>query len=133
MAETGYAEAELQAAIEQLAEGDGLREAESVVASAAPQLQGVLAEALAAGGWFEGAHLEQLQRALAIEDAEERLIAVRTLAAEETRIAMMVGVAVGWALATELGAERDAAGPTTTAADDSNDSDANPDDEEMNH
>ena len=35
-------------------------------------------------------------------DAEERLTAVRTLLAEEARMGMMVGVAVGWALAEEL-------------------------------
>jgi hypothetical protein len=35
-------------------------------------------------------------------DDEERLTAVRTLLAEETRVGMMVGVAVGWALAERL-------------------------------
>ena len=33
---------------------------------------------------------------------EERITAVRTLLAEEARMGMMVGVAVGWALAEEL-------------------------------
>ena len=36
------------------------------------------------------------------EDEGERLRAVRTLLAEETRIGMLVGVAVGWALRNEL-------------------------------
>ena len=35
-------------------------------------------------------------------DEEARLSAIRTLLAEETRIGMMVGVAVGWALAEQL-------------------------------
>jgi hypothetical protein len=37
-----------------------------------------------------------------VPDEEARLTAVRTLLAEETRIGMMVGVAVGWALAERL-------------------------------
>ena len=36
------------------------------------------------------------------EDADERLRAVRTLVAEETRLGMLVGVAVGLELAEEL-------------------------------
>ena len=38
----------------------------------------------------------------AIEDPQERLTAVTTLAAEESRLAMFVGVAVGFELAHEL-------------------------------
>jgi hypothetical protein len=41
-------------------------------------------------------------KAATTPDEEARLAAVRTLLAEETRIGMMVGVAVGWALAEEL-------------------------------
>ena len=37
-----------------------------------------------------------------IEDPQERLTAVATLAAEESRVAMFVGVAVGFELAREL-------------------------------
>jgi hypothetical protein len=37
-----------------------------------------------------------------VPDQDERLRAVRTLLAEEARMGMMVGVAVGWALAEEL-------------------------------
>ena len=36
------------------------------------------------------------------EDPEERADLIRTLLAEETRMGMLVGVAIGWALATEL-------------------------------
>ena len=39
----------------------------------------------------------------ALEDPAERLTRFRTLLAEETRIGMLVGVAVGWELARELG------------------------------
>ena len=72
------------------------------MAAAAPQLQRVLGAALAEGGWFEGAHQEHLAKLAAIEDPGERLAELRTLVAEETRIGMMVGVAVGWELANEL-------------------------------
>jgi hypothetical protein len=68
----------------------------------------VLAQALEAGGWFGEEHETELRRAAGIDDPEERLTAVRTLLAEEARIGMMVGVAVGWALADELATRRDA-------------------------
>ena len=73
-----------------------------MVAAAAPKLQRVLAEALEAGGWFGEAHEGELRKAATAPDDEERLTAVRTLLAEEARMGMMVGVAVGWALAEEL-------------------------------
>ena len=95
-------EARLDAAIEALTDRDRLREAESVVAAAAPKLQRVLAEALEHGGWFGEAHEEQVRRAATTDPEPERLSAVRTLLAEEARMGMMVGVAVGWALAGEL-------------------------------
>jgi hypothetical protein len=41
-------------------------------------------------------------KAATVPGEEERLTAVRTLLAEEARVGMMVGVAVGWALADEL-------------------------------
>ena len=97
-----YSDAELQAAIAALNDSERLREAESLVARAAPELQHVLAQALQAGGWFEESHEGELRKALAIEDEAERAGAVRVLLAEETRMGMMVGVAVGWALAHEL-------------------------------
>jgi hypothetical protein len=37
-----------------------------------------------------------------VPDPEERITAVRSLLAEEARMGMMVGVAVGWALHGEL-------------------------------
>jgi hypothetical protein len=95
-------DAELQAAIARLNDSDRLREAESLVARAAPELQHILAEALESGGWFSETHEGELRKALAIEDADERTRALRVLLAEETRMGMMVGVAVGWALAKEL-------------------------------
>jgi hypothetical protein len=97
-----YSDEELDAAIEALSEPHRLREAESVVNAAAPKLQRVLAEAMQAGGWFNEAHEGQVQKAASAADEQERRTAVRTLLAEEARMGMLVGVAVGWALADEL-------------------------------
>ena len=97
-----YEEARLEAAIAALGEPERFREAESVVATVAPRLQGVLAMALEAGGWFAEPHEGELRRAVTVDDEGERLTALRTLLAEEARIGMMVGVAVGWALCDEL-------------------------------
>lgn len=92
----------LEAAIERLADAERFAEAEAVVARAAPQLQKVLAAALAEGGWFGESHEAESLRAATVPDAEERIAAVRTLLAEEARMGMMVGVAVGWALKEEM-------------------------------
>lgn len=92
----------LEAAIERLAEADRFAEAETIVARAAPQLQRVLATALAEGGWFGESHESESLKAATVPDPEERIAAVRTLLAEEARMGMMVGVAVGWALKEEM-------------------------------
>lgn len=92
----------LEAAIERLAEADRFAEAELIVARAAPQLQRVLGAALAEGGWFGESHESESLKAATVPDPEQRIAAVRTLLAEEARMGMMVGVAVGWALKEEL-------------------------------
>lgn len=103
MAGATFTEAELEAAVDRLVDGALLQAAEGHVAAAAPALQRVLAEALATGGWFGESHRAELDRITAIADPGERAAAIDLLLAEETRIAMMVGVAVGWVLADELG------------------------------
>jgi hypothetical protein len=95
-------ESELEAAIERLLDPERFSEAERVVARAAPQLQKVLAAALAEGGWFGESHEAETLRAATVPDPEERIATVRTLLAEEARMGMMVGVAVGWALKEEM-------------------------------
>ena len=92
----------LEAAIERLLDAERFAEAERVVAKAAPQLQRVLVAALAEGGWFGESHAAESLRAATVPDAEERVAAVRSLLAEEARMGMMVGVAVGWALKEEM-------------------------------
>jgi hypothetical protein len=95
-------EERLDAAIEALTDRERFREAESLVGAAAPKLQRVLASAMEAGGWFGDTHEDEIRKAATAATEEERLSAVRTLLAEEARMGMMVGVAVGWALAEEL-------------------------------
>jgi hypothetical protein len=97
-----YTDSEIDAAVESLSDPERLREAQDLVARAAPQLQRVLATALESGGWFGSAHEEQVRAAAEPEDAGERARAVATLVAEETRVGMLVGVAVGYELAHEL-------------------------------
>ena len=97
-----YSEQQLDAAIDALTNADRFRAAETAVASAAPKLQGVLAQALESGGWFGESHEAEVLKAATVPDPDERLVAVRTLLAEEARVGMMVGVAVGWGLAEEL-------------------------------
>ncbi|HWT91022.1 MAG TPA: hypothetical protein VN179_07885 [Solirubrobacterales bacterium] len=93
---------ELEAAIERLLDPERFSEAERIVARAAPQLQKVLVAALAEGGWFSEPHENETLKAATVPDPDERLAAVRALLAEEARMGMMVGVAVGWALKEEL-------------------------------
>jgi hypothetical protein len=95
-------EQQLEAAIERLMEPERFAEAERIVAQAAPQLQKVLATALAEGGWFGESHEAEALKAATTPDPEERVAAVRSLLAEEARMGMMVGVAVGWALKEEM-------------------------------
>ena len=100
-----YTDEQVDAAIDAISEPRRVREAERTVARAAPQLQRVLAEALGAGGWFGESHEAEVLKAATTPDEDERLTAVRTLLAEEARMGMMVGVAVGWALAEELASD----------------------------
>jgi hypothetical protein len=100
--ERTYTAEEVDAAVEALSDPERMRHAEEVITHAAPALQRVLNEALHEGGWFGGAHEEQVARAAAEEDPQARVTAVRTLVAEETRLGMLVGAAVGFELAREL-------------------------------
>ncbi|MGI8512619.1 MAG: hypothetical protein ACR2NH_08310 [Solirubrobacteraceae bacterium] len=102
MLEGPYTDEEIDAAVEALQDSERLAGAQDVVTRIAPSLQRILADALEAGGWFGEAHEAEVRKAAAHEDGEERTRAVRTLIAEETRLGMLVGVAVGIELAREL-------------------------------
>ena len=95
-------EQEVEAALRALSEPERFREAEERVARFAPELQHILIQALHAGGWFDQAHDSLVRQAAGAEQLEDRVTGVQTLLAEETRMGMMVGVAVGWELAREL-------------------------------
>jgi len=97
-----FTDSELDAALDALTQPERFRAAEQRVARVAPQLQRILNVALQEGGWFGEAHESQVRQAAGADDEHERLTAVRTLLAEETRMGMLVGVAVGWELAREL-------------------------------
>ena len=103
MVDRAYTDAELEAAIAAIADPARLRAAQDVVARNAPALARVLAAALDEGGWFETGQGQVVREATSLEDPGERVRAVRTMLAEETRLGMLVGVAVGFELARELG------------------------------
>jgi hypothetical protein len=112
-----YTDAELEAAIATIADPERLRAAQDLVARSAPSLQRVLATALDEGGWFDLGNNQALREAAAHDDVSERVRAVRTMLAEETRLGMLVGVAVGFELALELAGEPGGPEPQTTQED----------------
>jgi hypothetical protein len=100
--ERRFTDEELDAALKALTEPDRFREAEARVARVAPQLQHVLYHALDLDGYFGRLREGEVASAVRREELDERTRAVRTLLAEETRLGMLIGVAVGWELAREL-------------------------------
>jgi hypothetical protein len=102
MTDRRFTDAELDAAVQRLTEPGRLQDAEAIVEARAPALQRILAEALHAAGWFGASYDASVRAAAAHPDEADRVVALRTLLAEESRIGMLVGVAVGWELAREL-------------------------------
>lgn len=100
--EQSFDEQELIAAIDRLRGKESFEEAGQLISTVAPQLQTVLNEALTASDWFGEAHERSVLSAAGTADIEARLTAVKTLLAEETRLGMLVGATVGFALAREL-------------------------------
>jgi hypothetical protein len=101
-----YTAEEVDAAVQALSDPERFGHAQEIVTHAAPGLQRVLGGALEAGGWFDAAHEAQLSQVCGIEEPSARARAINTLVAEETRLAMLVGVSVGFELARELAARR---------------------------
>ena len=97
-----HSEAEIDAAVRVLSDPQRLDEAQRVIAVAAPALQGILAQALESAAWFGSAHRAQVREAVEQDDPGERAAAVQRLIAEETRVSMLVGAAVGYELAHVL-------------------------------
>jgi hypothetical protein len=101
-ARRAYTDAEVDAAVQALSDPARFEEAQRIVAEHAPALQRILNHALDEANWFGTAHQQQVLEAAGKADIEDRLAAVRTLVAEETRLSMLIGVAVGYELAHEL-------------------------------
>jgi hypothetical protein len=101
-ARRAYTDEEVEAAVQALVAPGRLDEAQQVVAANAPALQRIFDLALAEAAWFGPAEQSGLREAAGVEDAEARLTAVRSLLAEETRVSMLIGVAVGYELAHQL-------------------------------
>ena len=101
-ARRAYSDAEVEAAIQALANPARLEEAQRIVGANAPGIQRILNEALEAADWFGSAHRAAVLEAAGKPAVDDRVAAVRTLIAEETGLSMMIGVAVGYELAHEL-------------------------------
>jgi len=97
-----HSDAEIDAAIEALSDPQRLEEAQRLVQAKAPQLQRILDEALESADWFGAAHQVEVLKAAGTADPDDRVAAVQTLVADETRLSMLVGVAVGYELAQML-------------------------------
>ena len=102
MSERPFTDEELDGALKALTDPERFREAEARVTRIAPQLQHVLYQALDLDGYFGAIREGEVGTAVGRDDLDERTRAVRTLLAEETRLGMLIGVAVGWELAREL-------------------------------
>jgi hypothetical protein len=107
VAEPRFTDEQVDAAVDALTEPERFREAEMRVTRIAPQLQRILAQALNEGGWFGEAHESEVRKAAAAPDDAARAAQIKTLLAEETRMGMLVGVAIGWELARVLEIEPD--------------------------
>ena len=97
-----HSDAEIDAAIEALSDPARLEEAQRLVQARAPQLAGILDQALEAADWFGSAHQAEVLRAAGAADPDQRVKEVSNLIAEETRLSMLVGVAVGYELGQML-------------------------------
>ncbi len=114
-ASAGYTAAEVDAAVAALGEPGALAHAQEVVTHAAPALEQLLGAALHEGGWFGSAYEAEVARAAAEPDPTARQRTVGTLVAEQTRLGMFVGVAVGFELARELQRRREDGSSTKSA------------------
>jgi hypothetical protein len=102
-----YTADEVDRAVEALGDPERFAHAQDIVSHAAPGLGRVLDAALDEGGWFGEAHDSAVSQAAMNPDQLERLEQLRALIADETRLGMLVGVAVGLELAHELIRQRE--------------------------
>lgn len=101
-----YEQREIEAVIAELGEERGLDAVERRLAQVAPQLQSLLDDALRAGGWFDDAHEGLVLKTATHPDEDARIAELRNFVLEQTRLGMLVGVAVGWEIADRLSGRR---------------------------
>ncbi|MGH2960019.1 MAG: hypothetical protein ACRDKE_10470 [Solirubrobacterales bacterium] len=106
MADEDFNQADLEAVVAELGDSAGLDAVEQRLETIAPQLQKLLDSALSAGGWFDDAHESMVLKTATQPDADQRIAEVRNFVLEQTRLGMLVGVAVGWELADRLESKR---------------------------
>jgi hypothetical protein len=97
-----YSDEELEAAVQAISDPERLEQAQRVVTSTAPQLQRIFDEALSSAEWYGSARRAEVVKAAGTADADQRMDAVGRLVDEETRVSMLIGVAVGFELAHQL-------------------------------
>lgn len=115
--ERPYTAEQVDAAVREISAPGRLRRAEEIVTHAVPSLERIIDSALHDGGWFSQGHEQQVNQASAEPDPQLREARLHALVADETRLAMLVGATVGFALARELDAPGTAAAeadPTPT-------------------
>jgi hypothetical protein len=100
-----FTDEQVDAAVRALSDPERFAGAERLLSAAAPQLQRILGDALNEGGWFGEAHAQHVRAAALEPDETARAERIEALIADETRMGMLIGVAVGWELARELGIE----------------------------
>lgn len=101
-----YEIADIEAVVAELGEEQGFDAVEERLTAVAPQLTSLLDDALRAGGWFDDAHEGVVLKTATNPDADARIAELRNFVLEQTRLGMLVGVAVGWELAERLEARR---------------------------
>ncbi len=101
MADPEFTAEQVDAAVEVLSDPERLKHAQEVVTHAAPALQRILNEALDDGGYLTQS-ANAVEQAAAAEPVADRVLALRQLLAEESRLAMLVGATVGFELARIL-------------------------------
>ena len=102
MASDSVTPAELEAALEALREPGRFDAAERLVGLAAPGLHRILIEAMASGGWNSDDDAREIEKVLAADSPDVARAGILGLLGEQSRVAMLVGVAVGIELAAEL-------------------------------
>lgn len=101
-----YDAAQIESVIAEMSEESGFDAVEDRLAEIAPQLTALLDDALRAGGWFDDAHESIVLKTATNPDADARIAELRNFVLEQTRLGMLVGVAVGWELAERLESRR---------------------------